>query len=256
MPLIQLQELSKNFGGLMAVNCLDVVVNEGDIFGLIGPNGSGKTTLFNLITGFLKPSGGKVIFNGDDITGLSPDSIAKRGIGRIFQQTALFNESTVLENILMALHLEAKSGFWRGLFNTSAARNEEKELLKKAEEILEFVGLEELGDELATNIPYGHQRCLSLAIGVATNPRLLLLDEPFTGMNAEEIALMMNITKKLMKKGITLIVIEHHMETIMALCRRIVVLNYGKKIAEGSPQEITHNEVVIEAYLGAEEDVL
>jgi branched-chain amino acid transport system ATP-binding protein len=252
MALLELRGLSKKFGGLMAVDNLDLVVNKGDIFGLIGPNGSGKTTIFNLITGSLMPSSGNIFFNGHDITALRPDSIVKKGIGRVFQHAALFNESTVLENIIMALYLQAKAGFWRGLFNTPIARNEEKEIKQRAKEMLEFVGLGDLGDELATNIPYGHQRCLSLVIAVATNPTLLLLDEPFTGMNAQEIELMMNITKKLSEQGITIIMIEHHMKSIMALCRKISVMNYGKKIAEGSPQEISQNNQVINAYLGAE----
>ena len=252
MALLELQRLNKNFGGLAAVSSLDLAVPEGEILGLIGPNGSGKTTVFNLITGFHSPSSGKVVFRGEDIGGKLPHVVSARGIGRVFQLTALFRESTVLENVVIAYHTAARTS-WGGVLNTPAARKEEREIEGRARQVLELVGLKGAEEKMAIALPYGHQRALSVAIALATNPKLLLLDEPVTGMNAQEIAAMMSLIRRLRERGITLIVVEHHMKTIMELCQRIVVLNYGKKIAEGTPQEVSRNGEVIEAYLGAED---
>jgi len=255
MSLLELRNLTKNFGGLAAVQDLNLEVDDGEILGLIGPNGSGKTTVFNLITGFLKPTRGRVIYNGEDITGLPPHIIAGKGIGRIFQLTALFKESTVLENLLMAHHLHSHASFWEGVVNAPRARYEETEIEERSKQLLEMVGLGGSWDKPAAALPYGHQRLLSVAIALALNPRLLLLDEPVTGMNLEEIAAMMSLIRRIRDEmGMTLIVVEHHMKTVMELCERVVVLNYGRKIAEGPPEEISRNQEVIEAYLGVEED--
>ena len=251
MALLEIRGLAKNFGGLLAVNNLDFDVYSGEILGLIGPNGAGKTTVFNLITGFFPPSKGKIIFKGEDITGFKSHVIARKGIVRTFQLTTLFESRTVLENMLVALHLESKSGFWTAIFNASTTREREKELLGKAMEILDFMRLSTLRDEVASNLPHGHQRSLGIAMTMAASPELLLLDEPVTGMNPEETSVMMDLINKIRERGVTILLVEHDMKAVMGLCERITVLNFGQRIAEGSPDEVKENRDVIEAYLGA-----
>lgn len=253
MALIEMRKLSKHFGGLTAINQLDMEVNQGEIVGLIGPNGAGKTTVFNLITGTLRLSSGKVTFEGKEISGLEPHFVAKRGIARTFQLTTLFPNLTVLENVLVGLQLRSKIGFWNALFNTRSNRTKERELREKAVELLTFVGLANLKDELAKNMPYGHQRVISIAIALASQPKLLLLDEPLCGMNPSEATVMVNMIRGIRDKyGTTIIIVEHNMRAVMSLCERIVVINFGRKIAEGSPEEIRGNQEVINAYLGSQ----
>lgn len=255
MALLEINNLSKHFGGLAAVDKVDMEIREGEILGLVGPNGAGKTTLFNLITGFFRPTRGKVIFKEDDITGLKPNQIAKKGIVRTFQASnALFQQRTVWENVLIACHLQFKAGFLRVLLNTPFARQEEEEIRRKALEVIEIMGLSPVKNEYAQNLPHGHQRMLGVCLALAANPELLLLDEPVTGLTAEETSTFMGRVRELRDKGITVLLVEHNMRAVMGTCDRIVVLNYGKKIAEGSPQEIRKNEDVIEAYLGVEAD--
>ena len=250
-PLLEIKGLTKNFGGLAAVRNLDFTVNKGELVGLIGPNGAGKTTVFNLITGILPPTNGRVVFKGEDITDLRADQVAQRGVVRTFQLTNLFMNYSTLQNVLMAQALHCRIGFWGALFNPSTTRNREEELHHRAMEILEVVGLVPLKDGLAKNLPHGHQRALGIAIALATEPELLLLDEPVTGMNPDETLTMMARINKIRDTGVTVLLVEHDMRAVMGFCERILVLSYGSKIAEGSPQEIKENKEVIEAYLGS-----
>jgi branched-chain amino acid transport system ATP-binding protein len=250
--LLEIKRLSKYFGGLAAVGGVEMRVSESEILGLIGPNGAGKTTLFNLISGFLPATSGEVRFKGETINHLKPHQIAERGIGRTFQQSVLFMGSTVFVNVFTGFHMRYKGGLLRQFLHTAAARQEESSVERETMEILKFMGMTHLKDEVAANLPHGHQRILGICIALATDPRLLLLDEPVTGMNPAETAHAIELIKQLRQRGMTIILVEHDMKAVMGLCDRIVVLNYGKKIAEGLPQEIKENKEVIEAYLGRE----
>ena len=252
MPLLEVKGLTKYFGGLTAVNSLDLSVEKGEIVGLIGPNGAGKTTVFNLIMGTFSPSKGKILFKGKEITGQKPHTIVSQGLVRSFQRTILFSEMTVLQNILLGFHLISETRFWNSLFNGSSTRIRQKRLLEKAVEIAEFMGLGESKDQVARNLPHGHQRMLGVAISLATNPEMILMDEPVTGMNTEETDRMMNKIEEIRKRGITTLVVEHDMRLVMNICDRLCVLNFGSRIAEGSPAEICRHKEVIAAYLGSE----
>lgn len=249
--LLEIKGLTKHFGGLAAVSQVDMRVKKGEIVGLIGPNGAGKTTLFNLISGFLRPTSGKVLFDGHDITGKKSHVITKLGIGRTFQLASLFPDFTVLENVVASFYLYPKSGFWQAVFNTPAYRKKEEYILKQAREILQFVGLDKVKDERAKNLPHGYQKVLGVARSLAVKPKLLLLDEPIAGMTPDEIDFSLRVFEKIRKQKITILLVEHNME-IMGLCERIIVLNFGNKIAEGTSEEVRKNEEVIQAYFGSE----
>jgi len=254
MALLELKDISKNFGKLWAVSHVDLSVNKGEIHSLIGPNGAGKTTVFNLITGVEQPTSGQTLFNGEDITTMQPHQIAKRGIVRSFQQTYLFMESTVLDNILIGFHMNCKAGALREFLHTPGANKTDREARQQALEIIEFMGLGGLEYELAMNLPHGHQRALGVSLALACNPTLLLLDEPVTGMNPSETEEIVERIRKIRDNGITVMLVEHGMRVVMGISDRITVLNYGRKIAEGVPSEIKQNQEVIEAYLGREEE--
>lgn len=253
VALLELKNVVKNFGKLQAVSNLDFSVAQGNIHSLIGPNGAGKTTVFNLITGTFPLTSGKILFNGEDITSLESHQIAQKGISRSFQQTFLFMQSTVLENILTGFHIYCKAGALKEFLHTASARDIDREARQKALGIIEFMGLGGLKNELAGNLPHGHQRALGVSIALACSPTLLLLDEPVTGMNATETTEMVERIRKIRDRGITIILVEHTMRVVMDISDRITVLNYGRKIAEGLHYEIRQNEEVVEAYLGKEE---
>jgi branched-chain amino acid transport system ATP-binding protein len=255
MSLLEIRGLVKSFGGLTAVDGLDFDVQAGEILGLIGPNGAGKTTVFNLISGFLPPSGGKILFQGEDITGWKPHAIAQKGIVRTFQQTTLFDSKTALENMLVAFHLASQSGFWAAVLGSSEIKKKERQIHAEAMEILDFMRLSHLKDEVASSLPHGHQRSLGIAMALAATPELMLLDEPVTGMNPEETEATMGLIRRIRERGVTILLVEHDMRAVMGLCERITVLNFGEKITEGTPDEIKENEQVIEAYLGTRRDV-
>ncbi len=248
--LLETKRLIKRFGGVLAIDELDFHIEKGEILGLIGPNGSGKTTFFNVVTGFLKPNGGQIIFDGRDITGRQPHEIAKRGIVRTFQLNLLFNSFTVVDNVCMAFHLHRTKGPLSAFLNTKASRREDQALLNKAMQILEFVGMLDRKEQLAAELSYGWQKTLTLAIGVAADPALLLLDEPLTGISPSRVDAIAALIKMASKRGVTVCMIEHNVRLIMDLCNRIVALNFGEKIADGPPEEVAHNEDVVEAYLG------
>jgi branched-chain amino acid transport system ATP-binding protein len=250
--ILGVHRLSRRFGGLAAVDDLSFTVEPGEIRGLIGPNGAGKTTTFNVISGFNAPSSGRVLFEGWDISGLRTSRIAELGLVRTFQQTTLFQELPVLDNVLVGCHLQAR----RSLFPTllGRARGPERKARAEALEVLEFFGLAGRRDELASNLPHGLQRALGLAIALVARPKVLLLDEPFTGMNPEETRHMMELIREVRGRGITLLLVEHDMQAVMGLCDRITVLNFGRLLAEGTPDEIRTHPEVIEAYLGAPRD--
>lgn len=255
VALLELKNMSKFFGGLAAVSDLNMKVNQGEILGLIGPNGAGKTTTFSTIAGDYPPSAGQILFEAKNIAGLALHQVAKLGIVRSFQLNTLFPHLTVEENVLLGLHLHSTIGFWEGLVNTKSNRQKEKELKKEAAKVLAFMGLETYLDELALNLPHGYQRGLGIAIALASRPKLLLLDEPLTGMNPKEVAKMLAIIRRIRDDfGLTIIVVEHNMKAVMALCERIVVINFGRKIAEGNADEIQKDQAVIAAYLGSDED--
>jgi len=248
MGILEVQSLSKHFGGLAAVNGLSFAVEEGEIRGLIGPNGAGKTTIFNLISGYYRPSGGRIVYRGRDIAGLRTHRIAARGGVRTFQHTTLFQELTAFDNVLVGRHLAVRSGFLAALLGTDRRRMEAAK--ERSLEILAFMGLEDRRDEIAANLPHGLQKALGLAIALAADPKLLLLDEPFAGMNPEETRHMMTLVRRVRDAGVTVLLVEHDMQAVMGLCDRITVVNFGEMLAEGTPAEIRADERVIEAYLG------
>ena len=253
--MLKIEGLGKRFGGLAAVDNLDVSINQGDIMGLIGPNGAGKTTVFNLITGFLKPTMGSVLLDGHDITAKSPHYIASKGIARTFQASNIFSEYSVLENVVLASHLRSEVGFWKTFLHTPASRRSDEIILEKSKAILELVGMKQFSDVTAQNLAHGHKRILGIAIALAAEPKLLLLDEPLGGMNAGEVSETVELIKKLWENNITILLIEHNMRAAMSLCKRIVALNFGRKIAEGSPEVVKEDEKVIQAYLGSGDHV-
>jgi len=251
-PILEVRGLSRRFGGLMAVAELDFAVAAGTIHGLIGPNGAGKTTTFNVISGFYKPTAGRVLYQGRDIGGLSTARIAHRGLVRTFQHTTLFREMTVLENVAVGRHMHARASFLAQVLGLNAAT--EGRARAAALEALEFIGLADRAHDAAGSLSHGMQRALGIAVALAAEPKLLLLDEPFTGMNPEETATMMGLMRKLHARGITLLLVEHDMAAVMGLCDRITVLSFGRLLAEGDPAAIRENPAVIEAYLGASLD--
>jgi branched-chain amino acid transport system ATP-binding protein len=248
--MLEIRQMTKRFGGLVAVDDLSFSVAEGQIVGLLGPNGAGKTTVFNMITGFAKPTAGTIGFKDHDITGASPHAVARRGIVRTFQLTSVFSSLTVSENVLAACHISPRISFWQSLARTRGNRRKEAQVRARAEEIMEFVGLQSYTGVTAGSLPHGHKRTLGIAIALAAEPQLLLLDEPLTGMNAGEAEQAVELVDKIRRSGRSILLIEHNMRAAMRLCEHIVVLNFGRKIAEGSPQQIAENEQVIEAYLG------
>lgn len=252
MAILEVSRVTKYFGGIGALSDVDFAVQDLEILGLIGPNGAGKSTLFDVISGFHLPSNGKIFFKGQNITGLKDYKIARLGIGRTFQATTLFMNSTVLENVLIGFHQRYKTETWKAFLHTGSARKEDEGSRQHAMEILNFMGILALKDQLAKNLPHGHQRILGICIALATNPKLLLLDEPATGMHPEEASAVVSLIRKLRESGITVMIVEHNMQAIMKLCDRIVVLNFGKKIADGTPTEMRSHKEVIEAYLGSE----
>jgi len=254
MSFFSVKGLSKQFGGLVANNSIDLEVDKGEIRGVIGPNGAGKTTFFNVVSGFYTPTSGTVEFKGKVVSGLSSSEIAKLGAVRTFQRAALFPDFTVLENVVIARHLNADTSLLNAIFghnNKAEAGN-----LQRSKEIIDFLGLTDEQDNLAMNLSHGHQRVLGVAMALATDPELLMLDEPVAGMNSGEKAVMVDLIKKIRDEwGITVLLVEHDMKTVMSLCDKITVLDFGEKLAEGDPQDIIENDKVIEAYLGADEIV-
>jgi branched-chain amino acid transport system ATP-binding protein len=251
--ILEVTGLTKNFGGLAAVSNIDMKVNGGEVLGLIGPNGAGKTTFFNLITGVIRPTKGRVVFKRKDITGKKAHEIAEMGIGRTFQLNPLFPNFTVLQNVLSSFQLRPRSSLAGTFFNTRAYRDNEAHILKQSLEILNLVGLYKVKDELAKNQPHGYQKMLGVARALAIKPELLLLDEPIAGMNPDEIDNTIEAIKRTSQLGVTIILVEHNMK-ILEICNRVIVINFGQKIVEGSPQEVKDNPEVIKAYLGSGHD--
>lgn len=246
-PLLSCENLAVHFGGLHAVDGLSFAVHSGSIHGLIGPNGAGKTTVFNAISGYLTPSAGRILHHGENIAGSKPHVIAARGVVRTFQQLALFNEMTVLENVLIGTYLQQRPTLRDAL---TAGSSGQKAHRQRAEELLEFWGLTARRDALAATLPHGLQRALGIAIAMAAQPQLLLLDEPFTGMNPEETQRMMTLTRRIRDAGITLLLVEHDMRAVTGLCDWITVINFGQLLTEGIADDIIRHPQVVEAYLG------
>jgi len=248
--LLETKGLNRRFGGLVAVDGIDLTVAPGAVHGLIGPNGAGKTTLLNMLSGHLAPSGGTIAFAGRDITRLRPDLRAVAGIRRTFQNLKLFKEMTVLENVMIGLHCKTRAEMIHALLRTRFQRAEEASILERAHAALDFVGLADLADKLSGSLPYGHQRLLEIARAIVAEPRLLLLDEPAAGLNGPESKRLVSLIRRIQASGITIVLVEHHMDVVMPTCSAITVLNYGRLLANGAPAQIRRDPEVIRAYLG------
>jgi len=255
MAIIELYGLTKLFGRNTAVGDLDMTVEEGEIRGLIGPNGSGKTTVFNLITGFLRPTRGKIIWQGRDITHLPTYRSARRGLVRTFQLTALFKEITVLQNVIMSSHMHTGINLWQQFWHNKKSQRKEKAMEQRAMALLEQMGIADIANERAADLPHGHAAALGIANALATNPKIILLDEPVGGMNPIETAETMERIKAVRDQGITILLVEHDMNAVMSTCDRITCISFGCKIAEGTPQNVRRHPEVIKAYLGEEIDL-
>ena len=248
MPILEINNVTKQFGGLLALDDVSFEVDEGEIRGLIGPNGAGKSTMFKNIAGFYEPTKGSIRYRGTNIEGNKPHTIAEMGIVRTFQETTLFQELSVFENALIGAHIKSRTNVFAAVLGLDRLKQEAAS--DKVMEVLEFMGLTERRDQLAAELPLGSQRALALAIALVSEPKLMLLDEPFAGMNPEETNHMMELTRKVRESGITIVLVEHDMKAVMGLCNYLTVLNFGKLLAEGTPDEIRNNDRVIEAYLG------
>jgi branched-chain amino acid transport system ATP-binding protein len=248
MAILEIRNITKQFGGLTALDDVSFQIEEGEIRGLIGPNGAGKSTMFKNIAGFQVPTQGSITYQEENIEGKKPHTIAEMGIVRTFQETTLFQELSVFENVLVGTHSSWRPGIFSAVLGLG--RLQQKAASDKAMEVLQFMGLLERKDQLASELPLGSQRALALSIALVSEPKIMLMDEPFAGMNAEETNHMMDLTRKVQQSGITIILVEHDMKAVMGLCNYLTVLNFGQVLAQGTPEDVRNNEKVIEAYLG------
>ncbi len=248
MAILEINNVTKQFGGLTALDDVSFQIEEGEIRGLIGPNGAGKSTMFKNIAGFYAPTKGSIVYRGENIEGKKPHTIAEMGIVRTFQETTLFQELSVFENALIGTHIRSRTNLFSAILGLDKLKQQAAS--EKVMEVLEFMGLTDRKDQLASELPLGSQRALALSIALVSEPKLMLMDEPFAGMNPEETNHMMDLTRKVQETGVTIVLVEHDMKAVMGLCSYLTVLNFGLVLAQGSPEDIRNNDKVIEAYLG------